>query len=308
MAKKNNAKKTVLVTGGAGFIGSHLVDELVAQGNKVLIIDNLLSGKRENLNRKAKFYKLDVRQLNKIRPVFRGVDYVFHLAAYPRVQASIDNPIMAHEINLNGTHNVLIAAKEAKVKKVVFITSSAVYGDPEKIPVTEDSPARPANPYALHKYIGEHYCKIFRKIYGLPTVSLRCFNVYGKRQPLEGAYSLVFVLFLNQRLKGQPMTIAGDGEQRRDFVNVADVVRALIMAAKSRLVGDGEVINIGYGSNWSVNELAGLIGGPTINIPPKIEPRQTLADITLARRLLGWKPKIGLADWIKEYKKEIGLE
>ena len=199
MAKKNNAKKTVLVTGGAGFIGSHLVDELVAQGNKVLIIDNLLSGKRENLNRKAKFYKLDVRQLNKIRPVFRGVDYVFHLAAYPRVQASIDNPIMAHEINLNGTHNVLIAAKEAKVKKVVFITSSAVYGDPEKIPVTEDSPARPANPYALHKYIGEHYCKIFRKIYGLPTVSLRCFNVYGKRQPLEGAYSLVFVLFLNQR-------------------------------------------------------------------------------------------------------------
>lgn len=299
--------KKSLVTGGAGFIGSNLVDALIERGDEVIIIDNLSTGKTENINPKAKFIEADIRNLDDIKTHFIGIDYVFHFAAFPRVQPSIDDPATANDINLNGTLNVLIAARDAKVKKVIYSASSSAYGDQTKMPLTEDMPAHPLSPYGLQKYVGELYCRLFSDIYGLPTVSLRYFNVYGKRQALEGAYCLVMGIFVNQRLKNQPMSITGDGENKRDYTSVIDVVRANILAAESEKVGKGEVMNIGRGSNYSVNELAKMIGGPTINLPPRIEPKETLADHSLAKELIGWEPTVNLPEWIIGYKKEMGL-
>ena len=303
-----SGKKTrCLVTGGAGFIGSNLVDELIARGDEVVIIDNLSTGKRENLNPAAEFHELDIRDLEKIKPLFEGVDYVFHLAALPRVQFSILNPIITNEVNVSGTLNMLKAAADAKVKKVIYSSSSSVYGNQEKMPLKEDMSVDPASPYALQKYLGEFYCRIFNKIYGLPTVSLRYFNAYGRRQALEGAYSLVIAVFIRQRLNNESLTITGDGEQRRDFTNIDDVVKANILAAQSPNVGRGEVINIGRGRNYSVNELAKMIGGPVVNIPPRVESHETLADNSLAKELLDWEPTVDLPDWLEEYKKEMGV-
>jgi len=296
-----------LVTGGAGFIGSNLVDKLINQGHKVVIIDNLTTGKKKYVNARAKFIQADIRDLEKIKPLFRGIDYVFHLAAFPRVQPSIEDPATANDINLNGTLNVLIAARDAKVKKVIYSASSSAYGDQKKMPLTEDMPAHTLSPYGLQKYVGELYCRLFTDIYGLPTVSLRYFNVYGLRQALEGAYCLVMGVFINQRLKGEAMTITGDGNNRRDYTSVIDAVRANILAAESDKVGKGEVINIGRGSNFSVNELATMIGGPVKHIEPRIEPKETLADNSLAKKLLGWEPTVDLPEWLEGYKKEMGL-
>ncbi|MBU1102871.1 NAD-dependent epimerase/dehydratase family protein [Patescibacteria group bacterium] len=300
-------KKKCLVTGGAGFIGSNLVDELISRGYEVVIIDNLSTGKRENLNPKAEFHELDIRDLEKIKPLFEGVDYVFHTAALPRVQPSILDPITSHDVNVNGTLNVLKAAVDAKVKKVIYSASSSAYGNQEIMPLREDMPASPLSPYALHKHLGELYCRLFSKIYGLPTVSLRYFNIYGRRQSLEGAYALVIAIFIRQRINNEPITITGDGEQRRDFTGVKDVVEANILAAESDKVGQGEVINIGRGQNYSVNEIARFIGGPTVNIAARLEPRETLADNSLARDLLGWEPKVNLPEWLEEYRREMGL-
>ena len=296
-----------IVTGGAGFIGSNLVDELVKRGDEVVIVDDLSTGKKENINPKAKFHKEDVRNLENLIEIFKGADYVFHLAALARVQPSIEDPITYHDVNVNGTHNVLEAARQTGAKKVVFSASSSAYGNQEKMPLYEGMPANPMSPYALHKYVGERYLKLYNEIYGLPTVALRYFNIYGNRQPLEGAYSLVMGIFANQRLKGESMTITGDGENRRDFTSVVDAVRANIMAAESDKVGKGEVINIGRGANYSVNELAAMIGGPSVNIEARIEPKETLADTTKAKELLDWEPTVELTDWIKEYKKELGV-
>lgn len=296
-----------LVTGGAGFIGSNLVDALIDDGNEVTVIDDLSIGKKENLNPKATFYNADIRNFLGIKSLFTGMNYVFHLAAFPRVQPSIEDPILANDINLNGTLNVLKAAQETGVGKVIYSASSSAYGDQEVMPLKETMRANPMSPYGLQKYVGELYCKLFTDIYGLPTVSLRYFNVYGKRQALEGAYCLVMGIFVQQRLRGEPMTIVGDGEQRRDFTSVVDVVKANILAATSNKVGHGEVINVGNGYNYSVNELATMIGGPTTNIPARIEPKETLANRRLAKQLLGWEPTVELPEWIKEYKKEMGL-
>ena len=296
-----------LVTGGAGFIGSNLVDALIDDGNKVIVIDNLLTGKEDNLNIKADFHKVDIRDLNIIRPLFNNIDYVFHTAAFPRVQPSIEDPIKTNDINLNGTLNVLKASQEAHVNKVIYSASSSAYGDQCVMPLKETMEVNPLSPYGLQKYVGELYCRLFTKIYGLNTISLRYFNVYGKRQVLEGAYCLVIGIFLRQRLNNDPMTIVGDGSQRRDFTSVIDVVKANILAAKSK-INKGEVINIGNGYNYSVNELAKMIGGPIINMPSRIEPKETLADNSLAYKLLGWRPIIELPKWIKEYKKDMGLK
>ncbi|MBL7057831.1 NAD-dependent epimerase/dehydratase family protein [Patescibacteria group bacterium] len=297
-----------LITGGAGFIGSNLTDELIKQGNEVIIIDNLSTGLEENINKEAEFYKLDMRDFAKIKPLFEGVDYVFHLAAFARVEPSIKDPIASNDINLNGTLSVLTAARDAKVKKVIYSASSSAYGDQVEMPLHENMPTKAMSPYGLQKYIGELYCRLFSDLYNLPTVSLRYFNVYGQRMLLEGAYCLVMGIFANQRLKGQPLTITGDGEQKRDFTSVIDVVEANILAAKSKNVGRGEVINIGRGKNYSVNEVALMIGGDSIHIPARIEPRETLANNTLAHELLNWTPKINLPDWIKKYKIELGIE
>ena len=296
-----------LVIGGAGFIGSNLVDELIKRNNEVIVLDNLSTGKKEYINPQAKFFELDIRDLEKIKPVFKGVDYVFHLAAFARVQPSIDDPITSNDINLNGTLNVLEAARAAKVKKVVYSASSSAYGEQDEMPLREGMPAHPISPYGLQKYIGELYCRLFNEVYGLSTVSLRYFNVYGARQATEGAYCLVMGIFVRQKLNNEAMTIVGDGEQKRDYTAVSDVVRANILAAESEKVGKGEVINIGRGRNYSVNELAAMIGGPVVHMPPRLEPRETLADTSMARALLGWEPQVNLPEWLAEYKKEMGL-
>lgn len=297
-----------IVVGGVGFIGSNMVDALIERGDEVIIIDNLATGKREHINPQADFQELDIRDFEGIKPVFIGSDYVFHFAALPRVQESILNPLESNSVNLNGTLNVLEAARQAKVKKVVYSASSSAYGDQSKMPLTEDMPVNPLSPYALQKYTGELYCQMYNKLYGLPAVCLRYFNVYGPRQVLEGAYALVMGIFVRQRLAGEPMTITNDGEQRRDFTSVVDVVRANLLASQSSKVGRGDVINIGRGNNYSVNELAQMIGGPTKFVGERIEPKETLADNSKARELLGWGPTVELPEWLIEYKKEMGLE
>lgn len=290
----------LLVTGGAGFIGSNLVDELIQLGHQVLVIDNLSNGKKENVNRKAKFYHVDVTNLKQIKPIFRGVDYVFHLAALPRVQFSIEHPLESDTVNVRGTLNVLVASADAGVKKVIYSASSSAYGDQKIMPLREDFLANPKSPYGLQKYIGELYCKMWTSVYGLPTVCLRYFNVYGPRQSHEGAYALVIAKFINQKLLGQPMTITGDGKQTRDFTNVKDVVRANILAMLSKKVGKGEIVNIGAGKNQSILQIAKLIGGTVKFIPTRFEPRNTLADNKLAYKLLKWRPSVDIKMGIAE--------
>ncbi|HRY62878.1 MAG TPA: NAD-dependent epimerase/dehydratase family protein [Candidatus Paceibacterota bacterium] len=295
-------KIKVVVTGGAGFIGSNLTDALVEEGFDVHVIDNLVGGKKENVNKKAKLRIADITDLNKIKPIFKGAEYVFHLAALPRVQYSIEHPEETNEANITGTLNVLIAAKDAKVKKLVYSASSSAYGDQKIMPLREDMRANPKSPYGLQKYVGELYSRLFYDVYGLSTVCLRYFNVYGPRQSDEGAYALVIAKFLKQKAEGKPMTITGSGKQTRDFTHVSDVARANILAMKSNKVGKGEVLNIGCGSNQSVNKIAKLIGGETVHIPARLEPKDTLADNRLAKKLIGWAPKVKIEEGIRRLK------
>jgi UDP-glucose 4-epimerase len=295
-----------LVTGGAGFIGSNLVDRLIKDGNEVIVIDDLSTGNRDNLNENISFYQRDISLMTEF-DMFENVDVVFHLAAKARVQPSIENPIEFHNTNVNGTLNLLKACVDYGVKRFVFSSSSSVYGDVEQLPTTEEAPLNPKSPYALQKQIGEQYCKLYSKLYGLDTVCLRYFNVYGERQPTEGAYCLVMGIFAGQRLNGEPMTIRGDGEQRRDFTYVGDVVDANIKAATSDKVGGGDGINIGNGDNRSVNQIADLIGGDRVNIDPVIEPRETLAHNGKAKFLLDWRPTMELEDWMPKWKEDLGL-
>ncbi len=295
--------KTVLVTGGAGFIGSHLVDVLVGLGYKVRVIDNFLTGRRENLNAGAEFHYADIRNIEEIRPHFEGIDFVFHAAALPRIQTSIHQPKLAHDINVNGTFNVLLAAKESSVKKVIFSSSSSVYGDQKVLPLKEHFDPKPLSPYGLQKYIGELYCKTFTSIYALKTVILRYFNVYGPRMSENGAYPAVFAVFLNQRRNGQPLTIMGDGEQTRSFTHVSDVVRANVLAMESERAVAGEIINICADRPCSVNEAAKLVGGPTVNLPARLaEVHHSNGDATLAKELLGWQASITLDKGLEELK------
>lgn len=299
----------IVVTGGAGFIGSHIVDALIQEGHRVVVVDNLSTGRQENLNPRARFYKLDICNLKRIRPLFRGVDYVFHAAAMARIQPSIMNPIPSHNANATGTLNILVASRDAKVKKVIYSASSSAYGSQRTLPYRENMICQPQNPYAIQKFLGELYCKNFSELYGLPTVCLRYFNVYGPRQTMEGAYATVVGIFLRQRLRGEPMTVVKDGRaKRRDYTHVDDIVRGNILAMKNKNVGKGEVMNLGTGKNYSVVEVANLIGGPYTFIPKRLgEARATLADFSKARRLLGWRPTVLFEDGIQALKKEYGL-
>ncbi len=297
----------VVVTGGAGFIGSHLVDALLKRGFDVHVIDNLTAEKRENVNPRANLHQIDIRDFEKLGAVFRGAQYVFHAAALPRVMPSISDPRATHEVNATGTLNVLVAARDAGVKRVVYSASSSAYGEQSELPLKETMPASPLHPYGLQKWMGELNSALFSKLYNLETVSLRYFNVYGPRAPADGAYASVIARFLHQRKSGQALTLVPDGTATRDFTHVRDVVRANILAADSPRVGKGEVINIGAGKSWKILEVAELIGGPTVFIEPRIEAKHSLADIAKAKELLGWEPAVTFEQGIKELKQINGV-
>ena len=300
--------KKIIVTGGAGFIGSNLVDKLIDIGVEVIVIDNLSTGKIENVNPKAKLHILDIsRHQIQIEKLMKGVDVVFHTAAKARVQPSIEDPITYNKQNVTGTLNILFAAYNAGVKRVVYSASSSAYGNATKFPTPETHLTNPLSPYGLQKCIGEQYCKMFSQVYGLDTVSLRYFNVYGNRMLFEGAYKLVIAVFTEQMMQGKPLTITNDGEQRRDFTYVDDIVKANILSALHKDKLNGEIFNIGNGNNYSINEVANMFGGKKVYGEKRVEPFQTLADNTKAQKELGWNPQGDLPTWIKQYKKELGI-
>ncbi len=302
-------KKTkVVVTGGLGFIGSHIVDSLIDKSFRVYSIDIKPIYRAKYKNDKATYYKADIRNLESIKPIIKGAKYVFHTAAIPRVPYSILYPIKMHRTNALGTLNVLISSKEGGVKRVIYSASSSAYGDQKMTPLREDMHVNPKSPYGLQKYIGEQYGRVFNEVYGMGFVALRYFNVYGPRLDPDDAYALVIGKFLQQKKRGKALTITGNGRQTRDFTHVYDVVEANMKAALSTKVGNGEVINIGAGRNFSIYDLAKLVGGKIKYIPARVEPQDTLADNKKARRMLGWRPKIKLEEGIAELKKEFGIE
>ena len=295
-----------LVIGGAGFIGSSVVRKLIKDNHYVEVLDNLSEGKLSNVPNGVVVHEEDIRG-ELYDNIFENVDIVFHLAAFTKVDPSIKEPIDSHNINVNGTLNVLEACRLHNVKRVVFSSSSAVYGNPPQLPTTEECPLNPISPYALHKLIGEQYCKLYSEIYGMETVCLRYSNVYGDNQPNEGAYCNVSGIFTRQRLNNEKMSIVGDGNQRRDFINVEDVATANVKVGVMETKWNGDVINIGYNKNYSVNDIADMIGGDTVNVEDRIEPRESLLDVSKAKFLLDFEPKVKLEDWIKSYKEKLGL-
>jgi nucleoside-diphosphate-sugar epimerase len=299
-----------LVTGGAGFIGSNLIKQLLAKGDEVVVIDNYNGGKLPNrIHPGVEYVEGDIRNMDDLNKVMVGVDGVFHMAAIARMSFSVENPRETNDVNIGGTLNVLVAARDNGVKKVVYSASSSAYGKQEVVPFVETMKPAPMSPYGLQKYVGEEYSRLFFELYSLNTVSLRYFNVYGPNMDPNGAYALVIGKFLQQRKEGKPLTICGDGEYFRDYTNVYDIARANILAMESDKVGHGEVINIGNGRPFSVNELAKLIGGPSEYVAPRPgDPRRTEADNTKAKALLGWRPTIDLENGIKDLKKEFEIE
>jgi UDP-glucose 4-epimerase len=292
-----------LVTGGAGFIGSNLVDKLLELGHEVVVIDNESSDAHESFywNPLADNYKLDVCDYEEIRPLFDNVDYVFHLAAEARIQPAIINPLKAVKTNTLGTATVLQCAREAKVKRVVYSSTSSGYGLND-VPNIETQPDDCLNPYSVSKISGEKLCSMYYELFDLETVILRYFNVYGLREPTKGQYAPVIGIFKRQKEAGEPLTIVGDGEQRRDFTHVFDVVSANILAATTNLASEflGTVFNIGTGINYSVNEISKFYNHKTINIPARVgESRVTLANNKKAAQNLNWKPKENLNEYFR---------
>ena len=300
--------KKVVVTGGAGFIGSHLAEELQNRGHYVIVLDDFSTGKRANIDRILKknsveFVEGSVTDLALLQTLFKETEYVFHQAALARVPFSIENPLAANEVNITGTLNVLLAARDNKVKKVVFASSSSIYGDTDVLPQHEAMYANPLSPYALTKLAGEYYCSIFRNIFKLDTICLRYFNVYGPRQDPHSQYAMVIPAFISRVLAGTPPVIFGDGEQSRDFTFIHDVVNANIRAAESDVNG---VFNVGGGKNITINQLAQLIIKllqkdlkPVYDKPRLGDVKHTLADVSKAK-VFGYKPEWSLEDGLKK--------
>ncbi len=295
-----------VVTGGAGFIGSNLTEELAKeQENEVVVVDNLSTGRRENLQnlknlKKCLFVEGSVTDLDLLRGVFKGCDFVFHQAAIPSVPRSVKDPLATNNVNTNGTLNVLVAARDCGVKKVVFASSSSVYGDTPELPKREEMTPNPLSPYAVTKLVGEYYCKVFEEVYGLKTVSLRYFNVYGPRQDPHSDYAAVVPKFVKSVSENKPPVIFGDGEQTRDFTFVKDVVRANLLAAKSGATG---VFNIASGRRVSINELAekiikiqGKELEPVHSDPREGDVKHSLGDISRAQRGFGFEPRYSLEE------------
>jgi len=297
----------ILITGGAGFIGSNLVERLI-KDNEVIVLDNLSTGKEENIkeflgNKNFKFINGSITDLNLLRKMTCDVDYILHHAAIVSVTESIENPILTNEVNINGTLNVLTAAKENQIKKLVFASSCAVYGDSPKLPKTENMNPNSKSPYAVTKLTGEYYCNVFKNIYGLETLSLRYFNCYGPRQSQESEYAAVIPKFIFAALNDKPIVIYGDGRQTRDFVYVKDVVNANMLAIKN---GSG-IYNIGFGKEVTINELADKIIELTKSKSEIIHKKQregdikhSLADISKAKKEICYEPKYNLEQGLKE--------
>lgn len=291
-----------LVTGGAGFIGSHLSEKLLIDGHDVVIVDNLATGRVRNIagfrdHPRLQFCQVDIRDLQALRQCFAGVEWVFHLAGLADIVPSIEQPDSYFSTNVTGTFNVLECARGAGVKRFVYAASSSSYGIPKVYPTPETSPIDPQYPYALTKYLGEDLVLHWARLYGLPAVSLRLFNVYGPRSRTTGAYGAVFGVFLSQKLHGKPFTVVGDGTQTRDFTYVTDVTDAFIVAAESSVTG--EALNVGSGNHYSVNRLVELLGGDVIHIPKRPgEPECTYADVTRIRQILGWEAKVSFEEGV----------
>jgi len=293
-----------LVTGGAGFIGSHLVENLLGEGHEVTVLDDFSTGRPESLyhlkeKEGLKVIKVDIGDFPTIECHFKDMDWVFHLAALADIVPSINYPLKYFHSNTQGTANVLEASRLNGIKRLIYAASSSCYGIPDLYPTPESAVIHPQYPYALTKYLAEGCLLHWGQVYKLPVVSLRLFNVYGLRSRTSGAYGAVFGVFLSQKLAGKPFTVVGDGNQKRDFVFVTDVVRAFIAAAKSNI--KHEVFNVGSNGTYSINQLVEYLGGPVINIPKRPgEPDCTYADITRIKDMLGWQPKVSFEDGVRQ--------
>jgi UDP-glucose 4-epimerase len=294
-------KKTI-VTGGAGFIGSHLTERLLSDGHQVLVLDNYSTGRQENLRTFSgreglSVGRCDIRDFDAIHSLFEGVDWVFHLAALADIVPSIQTPATYHQSNVEGTVSVLEASRKGGVKRFVYAASSSCYGIPQQYPTPEHAPIQPMYPYALTKWIGEEYVKHWHKVYQLPCVSLRLFNAYGPRSRTSGTYGAVFGVFLAQKLAGKPFTVVGDGTQTRDFTYVTDVADAFVRAAESEIAG--EIFNVGSGNTYSVNRLVELLEGEAVHLPKRPgEPDCTFADVSKIGNILGWKARISFGQGV----------
>ena len=291
-----------LVTGGAGFIGSHLVERLLSDGHSVVVLDNFSNGNPENLQQSErdpnlKLHRVDISNQEEVQPLFAKIDWVFHLAALADIVPSIQEPIKYHRANVDGTVAVLEASRAAGVKRFVYSASSSCYGIPEQVPTPETSPIRPMYPYALTKNMGEQCVMHWHQVYQLPCISLRLFNVYGPRSRTSGTYGAVFGVFLAQKLAGKPFTVVGDGNQTRDFIFVTDVVDAFVRAGECQ--NSGEILNVGSGNTYSVNRLVSLLGGDVIHLPKRPgEPDSTFADTQKIRRMFGWRPQVSFEEGV----------
>jgi len=298
-----------IVTGGAGFIGSHMTDRLLAEGHEVVVIDNFSTGRPENLahlkgEKRLTLVQADITELETIKPLFKGADRVFHFAALADIVPSIVNPVAYYRSNVLGTMNVLEAARLAGVKRFLYTASSSCYGLAKVAPTPETADIDPMYPYALTKYLGEQTALHWHKVYGLPVVALRLFNVYGPRSRTSGTYGAVFGVFLAQKLAGKPFTVVGDGTQTRDFVFVTDVADAFFTASESSVAG--EAMNVGSGGTYSINRLTDLLGGEKIFVPKRPgEPDCTFADVTKIQKLLHWKAKVSFEQGVAEVVKNI---
>ena len=301
----------VLVTGGGGFIGSHLVEALLRKGHRVRVLDDFSTGKRENLIFDKKYPSLeiiegDIRHLAICRQAMKGIEYVFHQAALPSVQRSVEDPLGSNAVNGGGTLNILFAAREEKAKRVIYASSSSIYGDTPTLPKHEEMISHPLSPYALQKHVREQYCRLFYELYGLETVSLRYFNIFGPRQDPNSVYSAVIPKFIDAFLQGSPPIIFGDGKQSRDFTYIENVVHANLLAMSAGHL-HGEMINIACGERTSLNQLVNalrkILGSkvsPVYEEPRKGDVRHSLADIRKGKEILNYEPKVGLELGLKK--------